>query len=102
MGTKRVISRPRKTIYIVFTLLMVCAVQEALCRIVFPLPEVSGFNRNRYTLKGDLPESVTVADVANFWALEENEVEGIEFWQRHNLYGFRGQDFQLRKAQGRQ
>src|SRR5436190_966959 len=39
----------RRKLFIALALLLVFVVQEALFRFVFPLPEVAGFNRIRYT-----------------------------------------------------
>jgi lysophospholipase L1-like esterase len=72
--------------------------QEGCFRLMFPLPEVTGFNRVRYQLlaRGDarsraLMERGLVYDRIRF----ESEPDGFSEVHQLNLYGFRGGDFAI-------
>jgi lysophospholipase L1-like esterase len=72
--------------------------QEGCFRVLFPLPEVTGFNRVRYQIlaRGDprsrsLLERGLVYDRLRF----ESEPDGFSEVHQLNLYGFRGSDFAI-------
>jgi len=71
--------------------------QEMLFRFVFPVPEISNFNRVNYSmLFQDAPEgSVQSLSNASFtWA---SDPDGAEFVHRLNLYGFRDETWPVNR-----
>lgn len=85
---------------IILALVIFAVAQEVATRAVFPLPEVTGFDRLAYSLV--YPDGVPAPRIdlghASFsWA---SEPDGFEFVHRLNLYGFRDRDWRLRARDG--
>lgn len=73
--------------------LVVFFFQESIFRYVFPLPEISNFNRVNYSMlvqdqAGEKPQPLSNA--AFTWA---SDPDGVEFVHHLNLYGFRDSDW---------
>lgn len=80
------------------TLAIIAMGQEAVFRLVFPLPEVMGFNRSYYTANGssDLPiQRGPIIPMMNQTIRHESLPDGFVFEHHYNLYGFRGPDFPI-------
>jgi lysophospholipase L1-like esterase len=74
------------------------ALQEVCFRLVFPVPEVSRFNRAEYSpiLLTDSRYKQAVRDgMSNLTLRLESEPDGFAFDHTLNLYGFRGLDFPI-------
>lgn len=72
------------------------AFQELLFRLVFPLPEISNFNRINYSmLARDASEGQTpsLSNAAFTWA---STPDGAEFVHHLNLYGFRDETWPVK------
>ena len=82
-----------------FYLILVAGIfvfQELLFRFVFPLPEISGFNRINYSMmfhEETQGEIQPLSNVAFTWASAPDDAE---FVHRLNLYGFRDSDWPLK------
>lgn len=82
-----------------FSLVLVLAIfafQEMLFRYVFPLPEVSNFNRINYSMMvRDEPQGEVqpLSNAAFTWA---SDPDAAEFVHQLNLYGFRDRDWSLK------
>jgi lysophospholipase L1-like esterase len=97
------VSRQRRRRYRIFVLAVVLIGQEVVCRLVFPLPEVIGFNRIRYqTLAlGDARSRLIVKRGLVYESLKfESQPDGFSEVHRLNLYGFRGSDFTIEPPRG--
>lgn len=86
----------------VLSAIVIC--QEIVSRLLFPLPEVDGFNRIRYQrlAPGDvrslqIRERGLVYDRFKF----ESQLDGFSEIHRLNLYGFRGNDFKIESRPGK-
>jgi lysophospholipase L1-like esterase len=89
----------------VLTLALVALVQEAAFRVVFPLPEIEGFNRIYCTplySAGAEAEKARRGGVANVRIRWECAPDGFAFDHTLNLYGFRGPNFARRPPADRQ
>ena len=78
--------------------------QEVVCRFLFPLPEVIGFNRIRYQrlAPGDARSRAILARGLAYDRLKfESRPDGFSEVHRLNLYGFRGADFTIEPLPGR-
>jgi lysophospholipase L1-like esterase len=78
--------------------------QEVACRLIFPLPEVMGFNRIHYQLlaKGDARSRPVFRRGLVYERLRfESQPDGFSEVHRLNLYGFRGGDFTIEPTRGR-
>lgn len=95
---RRPISRGRLRFFVVTMALGVLGFCEVAARIVFPAPEVEGWDRTRYAFKS-IPDSIrgTIQrdGMANAVIRHECEPDGFRFDSSLNLYGFRGPDFAL-------
>jgi lysophospholipase L1-like esterase len=96
--------RRRRRLFVLAVLAPLLIGQEVVCRLVFPLPEVIGFNRIRYQslAPGDprsrrILERGLVYDRLKF----ESQRDGFSEVHRLNLYGFRGSDFTIEPSPGR-
>jgi lysophospholipase L1-like esterase len=69
--------------------------------MVFPMPKVSGFNRLRYTEKGDYEEEFKNAEYGNVIWNDRCAIDGYDFNNNLNLYGFRGPNPSFQKTKGR-
>ncbi len=70
--------------------------QEVALRLVFPVPEVLGFDRSNYSPKNVSTDSTPRHSLANARFRWSSEPDGVEFVHRLNLYGFRDRDWALR------
>jgi lysophospholipase L1-like esterase len=77
--------------------------QEVVCRLIFPLPEVIGFNRIHYQLlaPGDARSRRLLKRGLVYERLKfESQRDGFSEVHRLNLYGFRGSDFTIEPSRG--
>lgn len=84
--------------WVFFLLLAVLlfAFQEALFRFVFPLPEITNFNRVNYSMMVSgttQDEPSPLSNEAYTWA---SDPDGAEFVHHLNLYGFRDQNWPVK------
>jgi len=85
---------------IALALALLLGVAELLARVVFPLPEILGFDRSSYSHLGFAPggDQPTSLGHASFtWA---SDPDGFEFVHALNLHGFRDGEWQLAKEAG--
>jgi lysophospholipase L1-like esterase len=95
---RRPISRRRRFLFIAVILTVILGGQELLCRWLFPLPEVYGFNRINYTpLDYFSPEfkEARRRGLCNVRIRWESAPDGYAFDHSLNLYGFRGPNFSI-------
>jgi lysophospholipase L1-like esterase len=97
-------SRRRRRVFSLILLGVLLTGQEIVTRLVFPLPEVVGFNRIHYQrlAPGDarskaIGDRGLVYDRLGF----ESRPDGYSEVHRLNLYGFRGSDFTIEPSQDR-
>lgn len=86
---------PRAWLAYLFMALFVLTFQEAMFRFVFPLPEVSNFNRVNYSRlfrEQNAAEIQPLSNAAFTWA---SDPDGAEFVHHLNLYGFRDVNWDL-------
>ncbi|MBX7103260.1 MAG: SGNH/GDSL hydrolase family protein [Gemmataceae bacterium] len=97
-------SAVRKLQFLAILIGFLVAAQECLFRVVFPLPEVSGFNRIQYTplVFGEQLSPTSRRGLSNTRTRWMCEPEGMSFDQTLNIYGFRGPDFAIAPAADRQ
>ena len=70
-----------------------CSRQQLVCRWLFPVPEVEGFNRIHHTQLNVFREDIVQArqrGLSNVKIRWESEPDGFAFDHTLNLYGFRG------------
>ncbi|MCL5992398.1 MAG: hypothetical protein M1419_09915, partial [Bacteroidetes bacterium] len=82
-----------KSILILIIVLILFLFQEILFRVIFPIPEVTNFNRINYSpvFFGTNPSELKYLSNASFiWA---SDPDGVESLINLNLYGFRGNNF---------
>jgi lysophospholipase L1-like esterase len=85
-------------------LLLVGAGQELLFRVLFPVPEVEGFNRIAYQMTAQRHEQLGVMmdrGLVYDRLLVESRPDGFSEVHDLNLYGFRGPDFAIDPTAGR-
>src|SRR5437870_3401530 len=86
----------RRRVFAAAVVTLIAAGQEALFRGLFPVPEVSGFNRVRYQMMaGTHPNfrATVRRGLVYDRLLFESRPDGYSEIHRLNLYGFRGPDF---------
>ena len=98
--------RPRRRQWLFRLLVLVPLLigQEVVCRLVFPLPEVAGFNRIRYQrlAPGDARSRAILQRGLVYDRLKfESRPDGFSEVHRLNRYGFRGSDFTIEPLPGR-
>lgn len=96
-GDNDSISLNRKQLW-VFSLalvLLLLLLQELLFRLIFPIPEISNFNRIDYSMMLAGVENVDVQPLENASYSWASDPDGAEFVHHLNLYGFRDQDWDL-------
>jgi len=84
-------------VFILIILFAIFTLQEILLRIVFPIPEISNFNRINYSplFFGTEAKKVKYLENASFiWASLPDNTENIN---ELNLYGFRDEDWNVKK-----
>jgi len=90
--------------FVIAVLAGICVGQEFLFRLLFPLPEVGGFNRVRYQklAPGD-PRTAPLINrgLAYERVKFESLPDGFSEIHRLNVYGFRGGDFSIEPKPGR-
>jgi lysophospholipase L1-like esterase len=103
-GRAGVAAKRRRRLYPVAILAIVLVGQEGCFRVMFPLPEVRGFNRTRYQpfAREDkraqaMFERGLVYDRLRF----DSEPDGVSQVHALNLYGFRGPDFNIDRPSDR-
>lgn len=92
------LSLKRRVAFILICALFLLAFQEVLFRLVFPLPEVEGFNRSQFTVTEKVAPAIErfrQIGMGNQTIRHESEPDGFAFDHRLNLYGFRGPNFRL-------
>ena len=85
-------------------LLVIAVGQEALFRVLFPFPEVEGFNRVHYQqMASTHPNFGAAMDRGLVYdrILLESRPDGFSEVHNLNLYGFRGPDFAIEPDPGR-
>lgn len=96
--------RSRSGLAVASTLLSL-ALLEAICRVVFPLPEIENLNRIEFTptalfggtQQGNRESPPPLRNVRLQWI---SDPDGFVFTHTLNLYGFRTPDFRIAKAPG--
>jgi len=100
-GTTNAARRRRRRLWWLFRialLLVIVVGQEALFRLLFPLPEVEGFNRVHYQqMASSHPNFGKAMDRGLVYdrILLESRPDGFTEVHNLNLYGFRGPDFAI-------
>src|SRR5690349_24233919 len=77
-------------------LLAILAVQEIVFRLVFPLPEVKGFNRIHYMPVGPAGKDVTA--VRSIKMIVESSPDHVRVAEPLNEYGFRDGRWSVQKS----
>ena len=88
--------RGRRRFFMFAVLGLLLTGQEVVCRLLFPLPEVVGFNRIQYQVlpPGDPRSALIIRRGLAYDRLRfESQPDGFSEIHRLNLYGFRGADF---------
>jgi lysophospholipase L1-like esterase len=80
---------------LVFAFALLILTQELLLRAVFPVPEVSNFDRARYAPLGIVPDPEAPPSLAHASFTWVSEPDGFEFVHRLNLHGFRDGEWPL-------
>jgi len=96
--------RRRHWRFVLVVLAVVSIGQELACRLMFPLPEVVGFNRVHYqTLAPDDARSKLIFKRGLVYERLkfDSQPDGFSEVHRLNLYGFRGSDFAIEPPRGR-
>lgn len=101
---KKIIKQERKArgkkphfIGSLFILILVLFMGELLFRVVFPLPEVSNFDRIMYTPLKTAPELEKLPRLSNASFYSTSDPDGVEFLHTLNLYGFRDKNWRVEK-----
>jgi len=98
MGTTADNSANPTRVWLFFLILAVVlfVFQEMLFRFVFPVPDISNFNRVNYSmLFQDVPEG-SVQSLSNAAFTWTSDPDGAEFVHHLNLYGFRDETWPVR------
>jgi len=94
----RRLSLRRRLLFTLVTLGLLFVTQEVCFRIVFPMPEVDGFNRNNYNpiaLTGDRLKEAREKGTSNLILQIDSEPDGYTYNHTLNMYGFRGDNFPI-------
>ena len=91
----------RKAIHYLIALLLFLVLQEALARLVFPVPEVLNFNRVDYSLTRITPGMQRLRQLSNASFSWTSEPDAAEFVHVLNLYGFRDSDWKIERDENR-
>lgn len=96
-------SRRRRRQFALLIVAFLLVMQELLLRVFFPMPEVEGYNRVRYTnlRPGVAADAAKKRGLANVLIRYESELDGFFYDHRLNIYGFRGKDFAIDPTPGR-
>ena len=101
-GAARVLESPNMPVLqrVASALVGFLLLQEIAVRVVFPLPEVSNFDRGAYSHMGftpDVEESTSLGHLSFRWA---SDPDGFAFVHALNLYGFRDVEWRRAKPAG--
>jgi lysophospholipase L1-like esterase len=89
--------RTRRAAALAAWLLAALALQEAVLRVVFPLPELASFNRVDYMRLASPADRHPLRSLKLVW---ESEPDAARFVHRLNAYGFRDREWRLAKRPG--
>lgn len=93
--TSKKLSPIKKIFFSFIVVISILLIQETLLRLIFPIPEVTNFNRINYSPILHVPEQGSpqyLANVAFRWA---SDPDGVEFIHNLNLYGFRDKTWEV-------
>lgn len=93
-GSKR-LNRGRIWVFSLALLLLLLFLQELLFRLVFPVPDITNFNRVDYSLMVAGVDNVGLQPLENSSYSWASDPDGAEFVHHLNLYGFRDHDWPL-------
>ncbi len=88
----------RTAIRLLLALLLLGVLQEVALRLVFPLPEVTGFGRHAYSPLDTAGAGTSLGHASFRWS---SEPDGFSYVHRLNLYGFRDGEWRLAPEPGR-
>lgn len=80
-----------------FMVIFILLLGEILFRVVFPLPELSNFNRIMYTPLKTTSEFEKLPKLSNASFFSTSDPDGVEFVNTLNLYGFRDKNWKVEK-----
>lgn len=86
--------------FLLALLLCFLALQEICLRLIFPLPEVMGINRLRYTNNSATPALKKQKELSHVSFIYPSEPDGFAFRHDLNLYGFRDGEWKVEKPGG--
>ena len=95
------LSLRRRIAFLSVMLALVISAQEIVARLIFPMPEVLGFNRIHYspvdweTKAPGIPKRGTLTNASLHW---HSEPDGMSFVHTLNLYGFRDRQWRVEKT----
>lgn len=97
-GSPAVLNRNKKIIYSLLVLLLLLLAQESILRALFPIPEVTNFNRITYSNTApSLHNKVKYLSNDSFtWA---SDPDGVEYVHSLNIYGFRDKTWRVEKPE---
>lgn len=99
MGSSSELGARRILLYSIIVVLFLLLFQEIIFRIVFPLPEVSNFNRASYAWVTPFHKNYA-SNISFRWTSEPDQ---ISFIHDMNLYGFRTEkNWSVKKEHGRE
>lgn len=96
--------RLRRVVFVLVVLATLGAGQELLFRWLFPIPEVTGFNRIAYQMLSDASPKLRESMRRGLACVDVRFVsqpDGFDELHRLNIYGFRGPDFIIDPPVGR-
>jgi lysophospholipase L1-like esterase len=93
------ITKSKKIVFIVIFCIFFLALQEILFRIIFPIPEISNFNRINYSpiFFGSSYKAKYLTNASFIW---ESQPDNKGYLNELNLYGFRDADHKVEKKDG--
>ncbi|MEI6089518.1 MAG: SGNH/GDSL hydrolase family protein [bacterium] len=99
-GKGKVEYKTPKGMLIFILVLILFAFQEIIFRLIFPVPEISNFNRINYSpvFFGSANQELQYLENASFiWASDPDHTESVI---KLNMYGFRGKNFKAKPEEG--
>lgn len=91
----------KRLFFALVPVLLFLILQEILSRLIFPVPQVLNFNRIDYSnvwFTSAMRENKYLSNVSFTWA---SDPDGYESKSTLNLYGFRDNDFSIKKMVGK-
>lgn len=83
---------------IVLFVLFLLVLQESALRLLFPIPEIKGFNRSNYM---SMPaETLSLPAIRSLNMVWKSAPDKAESTHRLNRYGFRGDEWKVQKEEG--